>query len=303
MAQSSKQEKLKFVGTLASYLISAPIRLLGDIDGEVKKIRVAEQAAKSPTKLYYPETIASTLKVRELVFRALTWIVLIWVTVQTKGKPDWLSAVVILGLMTVSTIKLAAIDAVQQRHVRGRHHEERLVLILKQEFADQDVEVRHRVQIGESQDLDIFVRFPASKTMFAISVKAWGEGKVVFNEKRNLLGFRQQNGGLAYKDAPDPLVELRDHEWWLRKNNRTIFGGSSRDTKRPVKKVLVFTAPTVIQNHNEHLYVRMGDHKFLRVEREKSSIFVISEDQLIDFIKLNLPGQEENQSLSSTSAK
>lgn len=197
----------------------------------------------------------------------------------------------LLGLVPACFLMYSALEKtkeselLRQRQEKGRIPEERMVAAIQEAF--KDAQVYHRVQIGERHDLDIFVRFP-DKTMFAISVKNWGKGKVVFHEQRNLLCLRQANRSLRYLDAPDPLAELIEHELWLRKNNRAVFGGSSRDSRRPVKKVLAFAPPTIIQDHRAELYAMIGDQQFVCVERGKSSIFVISEDKLIDFISVNV---------------
>lgn len=195
------------------------------------------------------------------------------------------------GLMTISALLANQTKKRREREEKGRLAEHGMVQAIREAFGN-DVIVDHRVQAGEQQDLDIFVRFPACQVMFAFSVKSWGLGKVVFNEKQGFLCFRRPaNGGLSRKDAPDPLNEILDHEWWLRRNNRGIFGGSSRAAKKPVRKAIVFAKPTEIQRHRPHRYSEISNHHYVFCERGKSSIFLISEEQLIDFIKDNLAAE------------
>lgn len=220
-------------------------------------------------------------------YSVVTWFIGMSATI---GLAYW-SSIAVLGYVPVAYVLekiILPFEKERKRQESGRIPEERIFTAIRTAFATDGVEVYHRVQIGESQDLDIFVRFPQSKDLFALSVKQWGEGKVVYHEDRDTLCFRKRNRSLAYMNNPDPLKELRDHEWWLRKNRRDVFGGSSRDTKRPVRKVMVFAEPTLIQTHRDHLYTTIGDQKFVKIEREKSTVFLLAENQIIDFIRLNL---------------
>ncbi len=241
------------------------------------------QQSKSFLRLYEPE--------RELegVVWAYKVLAVFFASIAVGGLFYQFTNLLVIGTSLVFMLMVISreLDAniLLEREQKGRIPEERMVAAIQEAF--KDVQTYHRVQIGERHDLDIFVRFP-DKTMFAISVKNWGKGKIVFHEQRNLLCLRQANRSLRYLDAPEPLTELIEHELWLRKNNRTVFGGSSRDSRRPVKKVLAFAPPTIIQGHRENLYATIGDQKFVCVERGKSSIFIISEDKLIDFIRVNI---------------
>lgn len=220
------------------------------------------------------------------------WSVVAWLVgmAATIGLAYWSNFAVFVYLPMALMLEkiIRPLEKERRRQETGRIPEERIVTAIRTAFTGNGVEVHHRVQIGERQDLDIFVRFPQSKDLFAVSVKHWGEGKVVYHEERDTLCFRKRNRGLAYMNDPDPLKELRDHEWWLRKNRRDVFGGSSRDTKRPVRKVMVFAEPTLIQKHRDHLYTTIGDQKFVKIERENSTVFLLCEEQIVDFIRLNL---------------
>lgn len=248
-----------------------------------------------------PEETYQFLRNWYLYFFGILGCVTIVNFVFNPDRVEVLLGILLLGTgMYVAGTLVEEYSELQKRHERGRISEEKIVVAIQEAFKDQNVQVHHRVQIGEKQDLDIFVRFPETKTMFAISVKNWGVGKVVFHEQRNLLCFRQQNRGLRYLSDPDVLEELREHELWLRKNNRAIFGGSSRDAKRPVRKVLVFAEPTKIQIHHDYNYTIIGDRRFLKVERDRSTILVLAEEELIDFIRVcvlesNKSNQEEDK--------
>jgi Nuclease-related domain len=189
--------------------------------------------------------------------------------------------------MTMVLKQVQDVEAVRKRQERGRLHEERIANALIDRFKERGIEVFSRVYIDPSQDLDLFIRFP-DKQLFAISVMALGEGNVIFNEKNETLCFRRKNTSLDRYDNPDPIKELKDQEWWLRKNRRDLFGGSSRDSRRPLTKIIVFAQPSQIKEHNEHLYATMGDQRFLRVSKEKMSAYVLQEDQIVNFIQAHL---------------
>ena len=192
----------------------------------------------------------------------------------------------LLGLLPMGWM-LERVEKAAKRLLRQeRRHEltERIATTMTEQFQAQGIEVLKRISIHPDRELDFFVRFP-TKEYFAISVKAPGPGKVVYNEKNQTLCFRRKNQSLDKYDNPDAIKELSDMEWWLRKNRRELFGKSSRDSKRRLTKILVFAQPSQIRTHNEHLYAMIGNQRYLSIHREKASCYVLSEDQLTNFIK------------------
>lgn len=149
-------------------------------------------------------------------------------------------------------------------------------------FEPQGVEIFPRLQIPEQESLDLFIRFP-NKQFFTIALRSMGKSTIVYNEKTEALYVRYQRGGLK-QWKPDPLLQLADQEVWLRKNRRDLFGGSSRDVRRPVVKILALAGETRLGNHLEHMYETINEQKFVCVRR-KFTTTVLEKEQLVSFIR------------------
>lgn len=174
------------------------------------------------------------------------------------------------------------------RRLRREEDEERIGTTLLKCFKKQGIEVFWQVPVSEEQVLDLFVRFP-DKQFFAISVLSLGPGKIFFNEREEILQFRRKNSTLVKYREPDLIAGLKDFERWVRKNRRDLFGGSSRDARRPLVRILLFAQPTQIGQHGEQMYGTLDNHRFLWVRTEnRGTCYILSEDQLIDFIKAHL---------------
>jgi len=195
----------------------------------------------------------------------------------------------LLGLLPMGWM-LGRIEKVAKRlqhQERRRVHIDRIATALTEQLKAQGIEVIKQVPTQPERTLDLFIKFP-TKEFFAISIKAPGPGKVIYNENNQTLCFRRKNKSLDKYDRPDVLTELKDFEWWLRKNRRDLFGKSANDAKRRLIKILVFAQPVEIRSHNDHLYDTINDKRFLCIPREKASVFVLSEDQVVDFIKAHI---------------
>ena len=137
---------------------------------------------------------------------------------------------------------------------------------------------------GFSNYLDMFVELP-EKQFFLISVRAPGEGQVFYDEKRETICFRRRKrSGITRYDRPDLIVEAKEHEIWIRKNRRDLFGGSSRDSRRPAFRLLVFAKPTEIRSMPESLYDKVGNLNILHIRNSKGSTYILSEEQVCDFL-------------------
>lgn len=153
---------------------------------------------------------------------------------------------------------------------------------LLEAFEQQGVEIFPRLQVPEQESLDLFVRFP-NKQFFAITLRTMSKSSIVYNEKAEALYVRYRQGGLK-PWKPDPLLQLADQEVWLRKNRRELFGGSSRDVRRPVVKILALAGETRLGKHSEHLYETISEQKFVCVRR-KFTTTVLEKEQLVRFIR------------------
>jgi hypothetical protein len=147
-----------------------------------------------------------------------------------------------------------------------------------------NVELYPLLQTDKGQ-LDLFVRFHEQKEFFAISLKTRNKTKVTFSEKTQSLNMRFNSGGLK-KWKPDPLLELGDQEFWLRKNRRDLLGGSSKDARRPIAKVILLYGGLIkLADHADHLYTVMNAQRFLWAKGQRGTVFILEEGQLIPFMQ------------------
>lgn len=162
-----------------------------------------------------------------------------------------------------------------------------VMTVILDEFEKQDVQVIPRLEVPDQQPIDLFVRFP-SKEFLIVSIRSLAESKVFYRDDKEALYVRRTKGSRGLKQwMPDPLLELREQESWLRKNRRDLFGGSSRDSRRPLAKVLVLWTTTKLGEHKEDLYDTIGDQKFLTI-RKSGTTTVIQREEVLDFIKAYL---------------
>ena len=219
---------------------------------------------------------------------------------KLEHEKDWLSALFLIfgstsvvGGVYFSLVWLLILPpfAVGLRRLQKVAQLIRHTAAILEKFEEQGVLIYPQLEIPGYRPLDLFVKFP-TKEMFAISIRSIGESKILYNEHNQTLCFRRKKGGLK-KWNPDPLQELGEYEFWLRKNRQDLFGKSSKDQRRPLVKVLVFGGQTQIGEHKDNLYSMVGDQKILTIRR-KGTINVLSEDQVTNFIEAYLANKREN---------
>ncbi|MBD2157320.1 hypothetical protein [Leptolyngbya sp. FACHB-16] len=161
----------------------------------------------------------------------------------------------------------------------------RLIKLIKnilEEFEGLGVEALPLIKVPGYQPIDLFVRFPG-KEFLLFAIRSFGESKIIYNEHKQALYYRRSKKGLK-RWEPDPLTELSEQAYWLRKNRRNLFG-NSRGVRKPMAKVLVVWNQTNLDEHQEHLYTTIGGKKFLFIPREGGACYVIHSSQVIDFIR------------------
>ncbi len=156
---------------------------------------------------------------------------------------------------------------------------------------DQGVETLPLLKVPELQPIDLFVRFPG-KEFLLFAIRSFGEATIVYNERKQTLYWKRGAKG-TNKWKPDPLTELSEQAYWLKKNRRDLFG-SSRGVRKPMAKVLIIWGQTQLQKHADHLYATVGGQPFLFLPREGGACYVIRQEQIADFIRAYL--RERNRS-------
>lgn len=163
--------------------------------------------------------------------------------------------------------------------------------LLHDQFREQGIElfplVDHDHPAGSEQScpLDLFVRFPESRNFFALSFRAFGESRILFNESKQTLYYKRGPKG-TNQWKPDPIAEISDQLYWLRKRRKDLFI-SSRGLRRPCPKCIVVMPPTKVQHpHSDHLYQPIGAKKFVLVGyEEKGFCYLFDSKELVDFMQ------------------
>lgn len=162
----------------------------------------------------------------------------------------------------------------------------RLINEMLEAFEEMQIETLPLLKVPNYQPIDLFVRFPG-KEFLLFAIRSYGDSTVVYNEAKQALYHKRVKKGLS-QCKPDPLVDLVEQEFWLRKNRKGLFGMSARASRRPMAKVLVIWKPSRLYEHHEHMYAKLGDQKFLFIRREGGACYVIYRDQVISFIRAYL---------------
>jgi hypothetical protein len=157
-------------------------------------------------------------------------------------------------------------------------------------FENQGLEMYSCLEVPGHNPLDFFLRFPSA--MVLISIRSMGNASIVFKESNETLYVRRKGKG-SKQWLPDPLLELSEYQAWL-KANRQEFGMSSKESRKPLVKVLVMSGESKINEHREQLYSNAAGENLLTLSRKGTAI-VILEDQLIDFIKAHLAKYESQE--------
>lgn len=156
-----------------------------------------------------------------------------------------------------------------------------LISTILDEFEEMGVETLPLIEVPGYQPIDLFVRFPG-KEFLLFAIRSFGDSKIIYQEQKQLLCCKRR--GSFKRWNPDPMQELSEQAYWLRKNRRDLFG-SSNGTRKPIAKVLILYPPTRLDEHREELYATVGSSKFLFISREEGACYAINLAQVTDFIR------------------
>ncbi len=169
----------------------------------------------------------------------------------------------------------------------------KIMNLILENFEADGVEMLPLCKTPKSQPIDLIIRFPG-KEFLLFAIRSHGDSTVVYNEKKGALYHKRgQKGSSQLK--PDPLSDLAEQEFFVRKYRREFFGGTAKGSRRPMAKILVVAGQTQLDEHQEQLYANVGDQKFLFIRREQGGAFyIIRQEQVVDFIQAYL-GQRRAQ--------
>lgn len=137
---------------------------------------------------------------------------------------------------------------------------------------------------AEHEHIDLYVRFP-KRTQLFINIRSEEGRSVVYNEAKEKLQVKKgKKKGMADM-RPCPLTILNKGKNWLNKNRQT-FGLTSRQvTKVPTIRVLVLWGNTQLMQHRDELYSEINGNKYLSVQKDRATTFVVKQENLATFIR------------------
>lgn len=276
MAAAAKSRDDRYDRFSESYCMSSPRRFTNTVRQLTMEETHCQQFVVEPASIYPPvpevynwEAVKQVRQQRDLYSAAA----LGFGVFATVG-PILFSPLALFGIApTTATLNI----------IQKTAQLEQVIPTLLEAFKDEGVQVFASLDIEGQQDLDLLVRFP-DKTFFAIAVRSKGESKIVFSENVDDLRVKRKSGSASNKWKPHPLQELNDQELWLRKNRRDLFGGSSRDSRRPLVKVLALWGDTKLGLHSEPLYSKIGNNPYL-ILHKSGTVCLLEESQLVFFIR------------------
>lgn len=165
-------------------------------------------------------------------------------------------------------------------------------------FEDEDIHIAIGLQTEGLREIDFLLRFP-DKEFILIQIRSLGKVIVKFSEQHDALRFRQKREGGGLKTwKPDPLAEIIEQERWLRRERSDLLGGSARDKRRPIAKLLVLANETILGDHPEHLYATMNNQRYVTIRRSGTTSIVVK-TQVIDFIRDYLQSRRSTKDLNN----
>lgn len=195
-----------------------------------------------------------------------------------------------LWLNTVFSVAFSVLGGNKVKEIATLSHMIHTMETLLEHFEDDGIEIIPKVKVPQNiatvNQIDLFVRFP-QKIYFIICHRKMNDSIITYREDKQAFYIRRVNNRGKNIWKPDPSDYIPECFRWLQKNERSLFGGSSNDTRKPSVRILLLMGETKInKNHPPHLYSQIGDEKFLWIKKQgRGTLTIVEEDRLIKFIK------------------
>lgn len=168
-----------------------------------------------------------------------------------------------------------------------------LVQTLMDEFKNEHIEVFPCLEIEGMDNIDLFIRFP-DKIFFMVSLQAIGKNTLFYSphaaseKQRDGLYLRNEKG--RRKDfRPKKLELLPKQEKILRQQHKNILGGSSKDTRSGIVKILgICGEDAKLTHHFPAELTEINNGKKFYLAQKNPSIFVMRDQEIIKFIKIKI---------------
>ncbi|QDZ41578.1 hypothetical protein FRE64_16520 (plasmid) [Euhalothece natronophila Z-M001] len=207
-----------------------------------------------------------------------------------KAILNYGGAISSLWLNTMFSVVFSILGGNKVKEIATLSHMIHIMETLLEHFEDDGIEIIPKVKVPKDvatvNQIDLFVRFP-QKIYFAICHRKMNDSIITYREDKETFYIRRVNNRGKNIWKPDPSDYIPECFRWLQKNERSLFGGKSNDTRKPSVRILLLMGETKINKHHPpHLYGQVGDEKFLWIKKQgRGTLTIIEEDRLVKFIK------------------
>jgi hypothetical protein len=174
-------------------------------------------------------------------------------------------------------------------------HIEQLMKKLIEEFSEEGIEIFPRLNIEGLDYIDLFIRFP-SKTFFVVSLQNIGDNTLFYSMHRARSSGKQR-GGLYLKSSKGSsrtfrskkLDLLPEQEKSIRKQYRDILGGTAKDARSGMNKIIAICGKEAKMTNNfpSELTEKHEGRKFYLAQKNPG-IFIMRDEEITDFIKIKI---------------
>lgn len=181
---------------------------------------------------------------------------------------------------------------------------EKLMRKLIDDFSEEGIEIFPRLIIEGLDYIDLFIRFP-SKVFFVITVQNIGDNTLFYSMHR-ARSSGTQRGGLYLKSSKGSsrtfrskkLDLLPEQEKSIRKQYRNILGGTAKDARSGMNKIIAVCGKEAKMTNNfpSELTEKHGERKFYLAQKNPG-IFIMQDKEIPDFIKTKIKENDQRHLL------
>jgi hypothetical protein len=163
---------------------------------------------------------------------------------------------------------------------------------LMNKYEKEGIEIFPFLEIENLGSIDIFIRFP-TRYFFMVSAQAIGKNTLFYSKKaasenqKDGLYLRHEKRRKEFKSEKlDLLIEQERH---LRQQHKNILGGSNKDARSAIIKILAICGKEAkLTKSFPFELTEKNESRNYYLAQKSPSIFVMLEQEIIDFIEMKI---------------
>jgi hypothetical protein len=164
---------------------------------------------------------------------------------------------------------------------------------LMDKFRDEGIEIFPCLEIEHLDSIDLFIRFP-TRYFFMVSCQFIGKNTLFYS--KNAASESQKDGlylrhekGRRKKFKSEKLNLLPAQERHLRQQYKDILGGSNKDTRSAIVKILAISGKEAKMTNNFPSWLtEKNESRNYYLAQKNPSIFVMRDEEIISFIEIKI---------------